>query len=122
MIRLGCLLIVVLGACGASEDDRPARWSYIATAIVLPNCATAGCHSKQTATAGLQLDTVDGAYTQLVGPSGRGNFVIPGDPERSQIMHLLRGTEIKRMPPDQPLPNADIELVERWILAGAKAD
>ena len=33
---------------------------------------------------------------------------------------MLRGQEIARMPPDQPLPDADIALIEAWILAGAR--
>ena len=32
---------------------------------------------------------------------------------------MLRAQGAARMPPDRPLPEADIELVERWILNGA---
>ena len=32
---------------------------------------------------------------------------------------MLRARNAPRMPPDCPLPEADIELVERWILNGA---
>jgi hypothetical protein len=32
---------------------------------------------------------------------------------------MLRARGATRMPPDRPLPEADIELVEQWILNGA---
>ena len=54
-------------------------------------------------------------------PTGR-NFVVPGDPDASKLVHMLRGDETERMPPDAPLPDADIELIERWIRAGARFD
>jgi hypothetical protein len=35
------------------------------------------------------------------------------------VVNMLRARDAPRMPPDRPLPEADIELVERWILNGA---
>ena len=34
---------------------------------------------------------------------------------------MLRARSAPRMPPDRPLPEADIELVEAWILDGARS-
>jgi cytochrome c len=116
------LALLAMAACGSSSDDRPVTFSYISTAILTPNCATSGCHSKIASTGGVVLDNRLDAYTSLVGLDARGNFVIPGDPERSQLLKLLRGDNIWRMPPDQPLPDADVLLIERWILDGAKDD
>jgi len=118
-----------LVACDGPED-RPARWSYVHTAILRPACATAGCHSQLTAQAGLDLSTRDSAYVYLTGHScdptvpGQppGNYVFPGEPERSRLIYLLRGDGVRTMPPDLPLPEVEIELVERWILEGARCD
>lgn len=110
----------LLAACGSETDDRPVTWSYISAAIITPNCATASCHSRHTATGGLQLEGASESYVILTGYGG--NYVFPGYPERSKLVYLLRGKDTWRMPPDQPLPEADIELIERWILAGAKND
>ena len=41
--------LAVAPACG-STDDRPARWSFISSAIVEPGCATVNCHSSVSAT------------------------------------------------------------------------
>jgi hypothetical protein len=118
------LLAPGLSAC-SDVDDRPATWSYISAAIIQPNCATARCHNHSSATLGLQLDTVEGGYLELVGahdadgvPLGR-NLVVPGDPDSSKLMWMLRGVEAQRMPPDEPLPDADVALIEKWIRDGA---
>jgi hypothetical protein len=117
MVRAAWLTLL-LAACGSDTDDRPVSWAYISTAIIQPNCATASCHSAHTATGGLRLEGAAESHFILVGESG--NYVFPGDPDRSKLMSLLRGKDIWRMPPDQPLPEADIVLIERWILDGAQ--
>jgi hypothetical protein len=123
-------LAALLGACDAA-DDRPASWSYLHTAVIAPACATAGCHSPAVAIAGLDLSSRTGAYNLLTGricgvpprpTDPPGNFVFAGSPERSKLMHLLRGDDVRGMPPDQPLPAVEIELFERWILEGAPCD
>lgn len=101
-------------ACAGDPDERPASWSYIHAAIIAPSCATSSCHSARTETAGVALDDPDTAYDVLLGQQ----FVTPGDPA-STLMSLLEGDERRRMPPDAPLPAADIELVRTWIEAGA---
>ncbi|MCL4228613.1 MAG: hypothetical protein KJZ91_29455 [Myxococcales bacterium] len=119
------------GACADTADDRPARWAYVHAAIVAPACATAGCHSTLAATAGLDLSSATGAYTFLTGricgePVGPGSpprsYVEPGSPERSQLVYQLRGAGRALMPPDVPLPEVEIQLVERWIEEGAPCD
>ena len=46
-------------------------------------------------------------------------LVTPYDPAGSRVVNMLRARNAPRMPPDRPLPELDIELVERWILNGA---
>lgn len=125
------LTTLALAPACDTADDRPASWSYIYTAIVEPSCATAGCHSQHGAEAGIDLSTRTGAYTILTGrrcgepprpTDPPGNYVFPSSPERSKLMYLLRGEDVGVMPPDQPLPAVEIELVERWILEGASCD
>ncbi len=97
-----------------------------------PSCATAGCHSTLSALEGLDLSTADGAYAYLTGRvcgapempgTPVGNFVRPGQPESSRLMYMLRGVGTDDvMPPDVPLPDAEIAIIERWILEGATCD
>ncbi len=122
---------LMVGACG--QDDRPATFAYVYETIIAPNCATVGCHSAVTQTYGLQFGTKEGAYVGLTGRAcyegeelpgeAAGNYVRPGAPDRSQLIYMLYGDDVpRRMPPDRGLSSVDIELVERWILEGAKCD
>lgn len=136
-MRGGSLFCAVVGALallsiGCGEDDRPATFRYIHAAIITPACTTSACHSSFTAYAGVKLHSVEAAYAILTGrPCDGGevegeaprNFVTPGQPENSRLMHLLLGDEVPRqMPPDRPLPDADIALIEQWILEGAECN
>ncbi|MBA3398101.1 MAG: hypothetical protein H0T89_36080 [Deltaproteobacteria bacterium] len=128
-----CLSItsaLLLAGCLPSEE-RPARWSYIHAAILQPSCTTAGCHSGLTSIAGLNLSNADHAYNKLTGhvcgepirpQDPPRNYITPGSAEYSTLVHQLRGENRDVMPPDMPLPAAEIELVERWIDLGAACD
>jgi hypothetical protein len=119
MARLAIASAALLGTIVGctSTDDRPATWAVISTSILQPSCGTASCHSELSQTAGVILDSRAAGCRTLVTapPGGYGAFVVAGAPDQSQLLYLLRGEEIRRMPPDGPLPAADVELVERWI-------
>jgi len=119
--RLFGLVLVLGGAftgCGSTQDSRPDKWSYISPVIIQPSCATANCHSQLAERSGVVLDTVADGYQQLT----QRHFVLPGDPQSSSLMALLRGKGSRRMPPDFPLPEVDIELIGAWIADGALWD
>jgi len=129
MLRI--LVVLALTNAIACDATRPADWDYVFTAIVRPSCATAACHSAITKQSGLDLSTRDAAYESLVRrPCGsledpvdeRGVNVDPGHPETSPLMAWLRGSYNQTMPPDLPLPPAEIDAIERWILEGALCD
>ncbi len=110
----GLMTVLALSGCGGNPSARPSRWQYIHAAIIAPNCATSGCHSDSARTAALSLQDGDQALRALR-DSG---YVLPGDPS-SPLMFQLEGTERRRMPPDAPLPRADVELIRQWIVEGA---
>ncbi len=129
-LRIGIGFAILLAGCDAA-DDRSARWPYVHAAILRPSCTSSNCHSKLGSQGGVDLSTPDAAYVLLTGTVCRapdnpgappGNFVRPGHPESSQLMHLMRGDGGLIMPPDAPLPDAEIDIVERWILEGATCD
>ena len=138
----------LIGAGGCSQvDNRPAEWGYISPALFQPNCATTSCHSPAAAVSGLDFSTPDNGYASLTQlwvwvvfpadaatPAGtpcstvnathvceekERPLITPYDPAGSRVINMLRARDAPRMPPDRPLPEADIELVERWILNGA---
>lgn len=128
--------------CGKT-DDRPYVWSYLSPAIFQPTCATASCHSRGAAVSGLDFSTPERGYRSLTGlhtrvvtaaqnadgtcqqqgaawlcPSAR-PLVVPYVPSESHLVAMLRGQNAPLMPPDRPLPEPDIRLIEAWILNGA---
>jgi hypothetical protein len=139
-------ICAALAGCGGGVDRRPAVWSYLSPVIFQPNCATASCHSRAAAVAGLDFSDPHSGYASLTrlwvwvpDPSGQGGagcgtvdgqpvcekmvrpLVTPYDPDQSKLVNMLRARGAPRMPPDRPLTEADIRLVERWILDGARS-
>jgi hypothetical protein len=146
-------LLAALGAAastGCSGDPRPAEWNYISPVIMEPNCATASCHSRATAAAGLDFSDADRGYKSLTGlwvwvpnPTAADKqnlhcgtadngvpvcdeyfrpLVTPYVPGESRLVNVLRARGAPRMPPDRPLNEADIRLIEQWILDGARRE
>jgi hypothetical protein len=112
-----CAFVALGAACASDTDDRPVSFNYIHAAILKPNCATSGCHSTLTKTRGVDLQDRDSALL-VFRLSGLGD--LDAGVMYKDIPLLLKGGagQFYRMPPDQPLPNADIDLIERWFIAG----
>jgi hypothetical protein len=106
-----CVLAGIAG-CGSATDNRPAQWSFISATIIEPSCATANCHSDITQRANVNLSERNVGYQTLVDR----RFVLPGDMTgSSSLLYLMNGQGSLRMPPDAPLPGADIDLISKWI-------
>ena len=122
LIRLAAAALVTL-AVGSSCDDpssRNADWEFIHAAIIVPSCATSSCHSSLAKTAGIVLDDVDESYDLLVKGSGsEPAYVVPGNVDTSALLYLLEANYRTLMPPDGPLPDADVDLIRAWIEQGA---
>jgi hypothetical protein len=138
------LALIVLGSACKATDDRPATWNYISGALFQPGCATESCHSRAAAVSGLDFSTPDRGYRSLTALTTLvpDPTATPGDdcpeidgvvyceqgrplvtafvPATSRVVNMLRARGAPRMPPDRPLPVADIELVEAWVLDGAR--
>lgn len=131
LARALAALVALAATTGCGDDERPATWSYIHAAIIVPSCTTSSCHTDFNGIAGVRLADREGAYAILVGrtcdassdQAADGNLVVPGSPEGSRLMHLLRGDDVRlAMPPDRPLSDVDIDLIETWILEGAECN
>ena len=120
--RILLVAVAALGlGCGGATDDRPATWSFISATIIEPSCATVNCHSAVAQRANVDLHDRATGFKALTSR----NFVFPSDPSQpgmSPLLYLLNGQGALRMPPDGALPQADIDLIDRWIKAGAKND
>lgn len=118
-----CLPALALAACGTENDQRPRSVQYITEAILAPYCGNAQCHSSFRNAQGYTFDTVEKAQLSLTGGLV-GNIILNGrqEPEgegASSFLYTVLTRPVDRMPYDQPLPDADLELIERWIDFGA---
>jgi Carboxypeptidase regulatory-like domain len=127
---------LVLSACGGgSDEDAPAQElgapvAYDEVQGVFEEYGCIGCHPGVNPS----LDLTAGAsYDQLVGIQALEDptlyRVVAGDPDRSFLYLKLGGAAPvadipaigTRMPPNAPpIDPADLDLVRRWILQGAK--
>jgi hypothetical protein len=117
------LPLIALAACGTEDDLRPRSVEYVTQAILAPSCGNAQCHSSFRNADGYAFDTVERARRSLAGGLvGTITFNAQsepvGDPAEAFLMTVLTRAE-DRMPFDQPLPDADLDLIERWIAYGA---
>lgn len=78
------------------------------------------CHGPEKQESGLRLSQRESA---LAGGDSGERAIVPGKPEESRLLKLVRGDEPdSRMPPEgdgPPLTAEEIELLTRWIAAGA---
>lgn len=79
------------------------------------------CHSGEAETTGqlkgeLRLDTR--AAMRRGGSSGQ--VLIPGKPDESLLIQSVRYTDLNlQMPPEQPLSQDEVSILERWVSMGA---
>lgn len=135
MVRLACCAIAAtLTACGTT-DDRPATLPYITETVLKPTCASAQCHSSfaragnppRTDSKGnvslgtsYSFETVDDARAAFQGDA---QLAVLDELNTATPATLIRNLTIEqatapRMPYDAPLPNADIDLIARWLNDG----
>jgi hypothetical protein len=85
--------------------------------VLSRNCIR--CHGGATPKAKFSQST----YKALMKGGERGDDVVPGKPDESLVVLMLRGKEEPRMPPGNRRLREDlIATIERWIREGAKFD
>lgn len=111
------LVFALLSACATQADTRPETADYISEAILAPNCGRGACHSSVARVHGFTFDTIDASIVSMKAELHGKPLVIPAD-TASQLVTIL-STSKGIMPPDAPLPQADIDLITRWVADGA---
>lgn len=81
----------------------------------------AGCHQPAKASGGYRMTDFAGL---LAGGESGSAAIVPGQPEASPLLDLIRPTDGQAaMPPDlPPVSDESIELISRWISEGAQDD
>lgn len=74
-----------------------------------------GCHNQELNDGGISfLDR-----ETLIKGGSRGPAIIPGEPERSLLIHAIRRDGDLMMPPGTPLSARDVATLTEWIKRGA---
>ncbi|WP_435016541.1 c-type cytochrome domain-containing protein [Tundrisphaera sp. TA3] len=122
MTRPHSLLVLTLLAVAAparAEDPKPVGFLKDVAPILARNCIA--CHNPKKAEGKYIMTT----FAQLAkgGQQGADVTLEPGKPDESYFVELLRPDGSPRMPYKQdPLPQEEIALIERWVVEGAKYD
>jgi WD40 repeat protein len=122
---MACLAAGLAVACASGTVRRPAAAPASAAraatywqvhAILRDNCEH--CHNEDKAKGGLL--TV--SYAALLAGGEHGETVVPGESAASRLVQMIDGSRKPRMPyKEDPLATADVDVIRRWIDAGAPA-
>ena len=136
-MRLSLLLTAALlwSGCGGEDstvgpdDDGEGTLTEATLAqvseVFAVSCAISGCHSGGEPAADLSLEGDFAAHIVGVASGQRPDFklVDPGNPNKSYLLIKVRGDDeivSQRMPPGNPLPAEQVEIIRAWIASGAK--
>jgi cytochrome c553 len=100
----------------ATSSDRAAAEAFFESKIrpiLIDRCLE--CHGAEKAKAGLRLDS----GTQALAGGDSGAAIVPGKPEESLLIQVVRYTGDLKMPPRSKLPDAEIALLADWVKQGA---
>jgi cytochrome c len=120
VLSLGSWMGGVQRSVQAQDDpSQPAYYTEKVQPILQSNCYR--CHGGVNHRGGLNMDTRE----ELLKGSHHGPAVVPGHPEQSWMVILIRhegpADDPMNMPPapKPKLADADIDVVTKWIKAGA---
>ncbi len=116
LVAVACGAAIVFRAGRAAADSHPADFDRDIRPILAGTCLR--CHGGVRELAGLHLGQRDRATTA----DAKGRVaIVPGDPERSELVRRISRTGEGRMPPTgQPLSLKQIAAFRDWIARGAE--
>ncbi len=102
-----------------AADKRPVSFIDDVAPILKENCF--GCHGAKNPKGKLDMSR----YETFRKGGTKDDPVVPGKPEESYLLDVLKATDKTRMPPKDTadrLPSEKIAVIERWVAEGAKLD
>jgi hypothetical protein len=110
-----CGLGALSRARGADDKGKEkVTYSDHVVQVFRARCGT--CHNPDKAKGGLNLDN----YGAAMQGGGSGKVIEAGDAEGSSILGVISHKEEPKMPPNSAkIPDAEIELIRKWIEGGA---
>jgi uncharacterized membrane protein len=103
---------------GTADPGNPAFYRLHIAPLFARSCVS--CHKAEKHKGGLRMDS----YERLMSGGEDGAAVVPGNPQGSDLIRRLKlpASDDDSMPGDgeKPLATEEIQMIERWITAGAK--
>ncbi len=106
------LVYLFLAAQDGSEQSR--FFDERVAPILRKNCLA--CHNHELADGDVSFEDRE---TLVKVRAKRGAAVVPGEPEKSALVHAIRRDGDVQMPPGNKLAAADVETLIDWIRRGA---
>src|SRR5688572_23804340 len=94
----------------AAHQAPPVDFDRSIAPLLATHCAQ--CHSEKTKTSGFSVASLESV---IAGGNKHGRAVVPGSPEKSPMVQLIRGQLSPAMPLGKTLAQADVAQVEEWI-------
>jgi mono/diheme cytochrome c family protein len=111
---LVCLGLGTLSVGVAADGPKKVTYQDHVAQVFRSRCGS--CHNPDKQKGGLNLDN----YGTAMQGGGSGKVIEPGDPEGSTLLMLVSHKEEPHMPPNSAkIPDAEIELIRKWIEGGA---
>ena len=141
MTKIGCnagcgSAVLLWAGCGgedstvgpdesAVEGTRTEATLAEVSEVFAVSCAFSGCHGGEELAAGLSLEGDFAGRIVGVASEQRSGFLLvdPGNPNKSYLLMKVRGDDeiiSRQMPPGNPLPAEQVEIIRAWIASGAK--
>jgi dipeptidyl aminopeptidase/acylaminoacyl peptidase len=110
------LVIFITAICCSSFSAAQTAPSFAKDIAPLLAARCAGCHATTLKMGGLDTDSHD----SLLRGGAHGTVVVPGNSAESRLYLMLTGKVAPLMPMDGGLAESQIDMVKRWIDAGAR--
>lgn len=119
LVLAGVLMLAWAASAASAKSSGEVSFSRDIAPILIAKCQT--CHGADKAKGKYRLHTFE--WLQKPGSSGEA-AVTPGEPKKSELYKLLvvKNADDRMPQKDEPLPAAQIALIEKWIKNGAKFD
>lgn len=113
--KLPAALVIAAGCALGADIESIDHFEKHVRPVLAEQCYA--CHSAQIPTpqAGLRVDS----RAALLKGGKTGAAIVPGNPDASRLLQLIRGKDGLRMPPTGELTDVQIGHMEAWIRAGA---
>jgi Planctomycete cytochrome C/WD domain, G-beta repeat len=115
---LSAVVAMFLGACsaGLAADPPKEKITYEQNVAAVFRNRCGSCHNPDKQKGGLNLDN----YGSAMQGGGSGKVIEPGNAADSTLFLSVTHKEEPKMPPNAPkIPDAEIELIRKWIDGGA---